>query len=228
VATSGDTIPLRQLEFHVSSCPDLEILDYVGVPGVVVSDRVVRRAHPDEEPQRLAARINQIFEEEGIGYRWVAGRLVRFDGEVTHELAVVPALTALATGRFGAAQAEFDAALTAFRRGDYRDTLTHANAALESVLKVLTGKTSGTAGDLIKEARRQGLIPKPLGGSVENLEKLMHGIPAIRGQEGSSHGLGERPAAADEQLAQLVLTVTAAVITFMVTSGAAGDAPASA
>jgi hypothetical protein len=56
----------------------------------------------------------------------------------------------------------------------------------------------------------------------------MHGIPAIRGQEGSSHGLGERPAAADEQLAQLVLTVTAAVITFMVTSGAAGDAPASA
>jgi hypothetical protein len=65
-------------------------------------------AHPAEEPQRLAARINQIFEEEGIGYRWIDGRLVRFDGEVTHELAVVPALTALATGRFGAAQAEFD------------------------------------------------------------------------------------------------------------------------
>jgi hypothetical protein len=60
------------------------------------------------------------------------------------------------------------------------------------VLKVLTGKTSGTAGDLIKEARRQGLIPKPLGAAVENLEKLMHGIPAIRGQEGSSHGLGDR------------------------------------
>lgn len=83
------------------------------------------------------------------------------------------------------------------------------------MLRVLTGKTSGPAGDLIREARQQGLVPKPLGASVENLEKLMHGIPAIRGQEGSSHGLGDRTGLADERLARLVVTMTTAVIVFL-------------
>ena len=55
----------------------------------------------------------------------------------------------------------------------------------------------------------------------------MHGIPAIRGQEGSSHGRGDRPTAANERLAQLVLTMTAAVITFLATTDASDGAVAS-
>src|SRR5439155_10747809 len=119
-------------------------------------------ADPLEEPQRLGARVNRIFKEEGIGYRWTDGRLVRFDGEIVHSEATVPALAALATGRFGAAQAEFEEAAADFGRGAWRDTITNANAALESVLKIVTAK-EGTAGDLIGEARRQGLIPNYLG-----------------------------------------------------------------
>jgi hypothetical protein len=135
VGTSADSLPVHQLQLHVASCPDLEILDYVDAV-FQVSAYIVERfggALLEEEVERLGARINQIFEEEGIGYRWIDGRLVRFDGEITHELAIVPALTVLATGHFGSAQAEFDGALSSFRRGDYRDTLTHANAAFESV-----------------------------------------------------------------------------------------------
>jgi hypothetical protein len=47
----------------------------------------------------------------------------------------------------------------------------------------------------------------------------MHGIPAIRGQEGSSHGLGDRTGLADERLARLVLTMTAAVVVFLADDG---------
>jgi hypothetical protein len=167
----------RQLPDHVDICPDLEVMDYIDAVFQISASIIEQQggADPVEEPHRLGREINKIVEEEGVGYRWTDGRLVRFDAEITHTQAVVPALAALANERFGAAGAEFDEAVGDFGRGAYRDALTNANAALESVLKVLTGNTSGTAGDLIREARRQELLPKPLGASVQNLEKLMHG-----------------------------------------------------
>lgn len=214
----------QQLPHHLEMCPDLEVIDYIDAV-FQVSASIVRPSgarDPDQEPRWLGAGINRIFEEEGVGYRWVDGRLVRFDEQIVHTEAMLPALAALATGRFGAAQSEFEEAVAAFGRGAWRDTLTNANAAFESVLKILTGK-NGTAGELIAEARRQRLIPKYLGASVENFEKLMHGLPAARGQQGSSHGLGTAPIEADERLARLVLTIAAALITFL-----ADDASASA
>lgn len=177
----------RQLPDHLGLCPDIEVIDYIDAVFQVSASIVEQSgaADPLEEPRRLGAGINRIFEEEGVGYRWTDGRLVRFDGQIVHTEAMLPALAVLSTGRFGAAQSEFEEAVADFGRGAYRDTLTNANAAFESVLQVLTGK-KGTAGDLIMEARRQGLIPKYLGTSVENFEKLMHGLPAARGQQSSS------------------------------------------
>lgn len=206
----------QQLPHHLEICPDLEVMDYIDAV-FQLSASIVEESgasDPDEEAPWLGAGINAIFEEEGVGYRWIDGRLVRFDEQIVHAQAMLPALSALSTGRFGHAQSEFDEAVADFGRGAYRDTLTNANAAVESVLQVLTGK-KGTAGELIAEARRQGLIPKYLGASVDNFEKLMHGLPATRSQQGSSHGLGTGPLEADERLARLVLTIAAALITFL-------------
>jgi hypothetical protein len=210
----------QQLSAHLAHCPDLEVMDYIDAV-FQQSGRIIERAggaDPLEEPHRLGASINKIFEEEGVGYRWTEGRLVRFDGEIVHSEAIVPALAALATGRFGAAQGEFEEAAADFGRGAWRDTITNANAALESVLKIATGK-EGSAGHLIGEARRQGLIPNYLGASAENLARLMHGVHATRSQQGSSHGLGNRAVEADERLGRLVLTMAAALITFLADDG---------
>jgi hypothetical protein len=88
------------------------------------------------------------------------------------------------------------------------------NAALESVLKIRTGK-EGAAGDLIKEALKQGLIPNYLAAGADALAKIMHAVNAARSQQGSAHGLGGRPPEADERLARFVLTTTAALITLL-------------
>ena len=149
---------LEQLQQHVLTCVDLEVLDYIDAviqKTASLAEKFGGRG-PDED---RVADLNRIFREEGIGYRHVDGRLVRFDGEITHAEAMVPALAALANGRFGEADREFDEALEDFGRGDYRGALTNANAAFESVLKVVTGK-EGVAGDLIKAARSQGLDPQ--------------------------------------------------------------------
>jgi roadblock/LC7 domain-containing protein len=210
----------QQLPAHLEMAPDLEVMDYIDAV-FQVSVAIIQRSggeDPSDTPRRRGAEINRIFEEEGVGYRWTDGRLVRFDGEVTHREAIVPALAVLATGRFGSAQAEFEEAVADFGRGSWRDTLTNANAAFESVLQIVTGKR-GLAGELIAEAKSQGLIPNYLGASVDNLAKLMHGVPAARGQQGSSHGLADRPVEADERLARLVLTMAAAWIVFLADGG---------
>jgi hypothetical protein len=207
----------HQLPAHLGRCPDNEVLDFVDAV-FQMSAHVIDGgggADPAEEPERLGEEVNSIFAEEGIGYRWVAGKIVRFDEGFTHEQAIKPAIELLAGGGFGAANEEFGAAVDAYRAERWRDAITNANAAFESVLKVVTGKPNLAAADLIREAKREGVIPGYLEASAENLERLMHAIPAARGQQGSAHGLGEKPVEADQHLAQLVLSLAAAFILFI-------------
>lgn len=218
VASSEARQPRRQLAAHLARCSDFEVLDLVDATvqkviqlltaGLVMGD-ITSDIHA------ISSRFNEICEEEGAGYRWSEGELVRFDSSATHELAVAPAMTLLADPEYANADAEFRRALECYRASAWRDAITNANAALESVLKLATGRSSGTAGFLIAEARRQGLIPRYTEGAAENLVRLMNLVPAVRGQQGSSHGLGDREMEADEHLAQLVVSTAAAFIVFI-------------
>jgi hypothetical protein len=212
---SGMT-PSRQLSGHLKVCPDIEVMDFIDLI-FQVSPAIDRGRHDGES---LATGINKIFRDEGVGYEVVDEQVVRTDGDITHGEAVVPAIRALASGRFGAAEEEFAKAVGYFATGDYRNTVIYANASFESVLKAVTG-TNGVAGDLIREARKQGLLPGHVGGTaVEGLEKVFHAIPAVRNQDGG-HGLGLDGAGADERVARFVLTTTAGAIVLLASAPAA-------
>jgi hypothetical protein len=215
--SKADISAESQLGAHLLICPDNEVLDFVSGVFQISSrlvDDIAGAEAAEEEAQAIGPLLNAIFEEEGIGYRWVAGQIIRFDEPVTHDLAIEPAMELLHDGAFGHANREFAAAMEAYRSGRWRDSITNANAAFESVLKIRTGKPNLTAGDLIHEAKRQGVIPAYLGAATEHLEKLMHIAPAVRGQE-AAHGLANRPSGADQHLAQLVVSITAAFVLFI-------------
>lgn len=215
VASTSDYDADRQIPAHLARCTDFEVLDFVDGVFQVLAQTSEGYAGIDYEVMKhTTTRLNAICEEEGVGYRWVDGELIRFDDPVTHAEAVEPAMELLAAGKFGHANAEFRRALECYRSGAWRDAITNANAAFESVLKVVTGKHNLTAGPLIAEARRQGVIPGYMQSSAENLEKVMNVVPAVRGQEGP-HGLGAREQAADESLARFVVTTSAAFIIFI-------------
>lgn len=215
VASSSDYDADRQVPAHLGRCTDFEVLDFIDAIFQLLAQSSEGYAGIDLEVlQHATSRLNAVCEEEGIGYRWADGELIRFDDPVAHAEAVEPAMKLLAPGTFGHANSEFRRALECYRSGDWRDAITNANAAFESVLKVVTGKPSLTAGPLIAEARRQGVIPGYMQSSAENLEKVMNVVPAVRGQEGP-HGLGEREQAADDHLARFVVTTTAAFIIFI-------------
>lgn len=213
--------PDRRLARHVAQCPDVEVIDFIDATVQLAQQLGLRSDDPDPFERMQPSPIdelNMIFEEEGVGYRWAAGQIVRFDGEVTPREAIMPAIAALARGHFGAAESEFSEAAASFARGAWRDTTTHANAALESVLKIKTGR-EGTAGELINEALKQGLIPNYLGRTADAIAKIVHGVNATRSQQGSVHGLGDREPEADERLARLALTMTEALIEFLADDG---------
>lgn len=208
------TTPLGQLNHHLSSCADIEVLDLIDAVFQLTAGMLDGREDAADEEERLTQEVNRIFREEGIGYERVVGTIARVDDEVAHREAIVPALRILATGRYGSANDEFAEAVADYSRGRWRDTLTHSNAAFESVLKVVTGE-KGEAGQLIRAAKSKGVIPTYLGKAADNLAALMHAVPAARGQQGSAHGLGPNPSEADERLARLVLVVAAAFIVFI-------------
>lgn len=218
VAKSAARKPKYQLGAHLERCSDFEVLDLIDgtvqkatdllTAGLVMGDI-------SDDIDAITNRFNEICEEEGIGYRWSEGELIRFDSATTHELAIEPAMTLLSDPKYSNADAEFRRALECYRSGAWRDAITNANAAFESVLKVATGRPNDTAASLIAEARRQGLLPAYTEGAAEGLGKVMNLVPAVRGQQGSSHGLGDRDAEADEALARLVVSTAAAFIVFV-------------
>jgi hypothetical protein len=218
VASTADVEAPRQLRYHVARCSDFEVLDFIDATVQKVVELLTATVvvgDIQEDINRITQRFNDICGEEGIGYRWSKGELIRFDSAAIHELAVEPAMVLLAEQKYANADAEFRRALECYRSGHWRDAITNANAAFESVLKIATGRSSGTAGSLIADTRQQGLIPAYGEAAAENLEKLMNLVPAIRGQQGSSHGLGDRAMEADEHLAQLVVAAAAAFMVFV-------------
>lgn len=90
-------------------------------------------------------------------------------------------------------------------------------------MKVATGMQHAQAGELIRKLRDNGTLPNYLGGGADALSKLLHLVPAARGQQSSAHGLGERALEADERLARLALTTSAAFIVFVADRPANGS-----
>ena len=217
VRSSAHMEAQRQIPEHLARCTDHEALDFIDGVFQVLAQTSEGFAGVDYEVmEHAAAGLNSILDEEGIGYRFTEGELIRFDDPVTHKEAVQPAMELLAGGQFGHANAEFRRALECYRSGNWRDAITNANAALESVLKVVTVKPKLTAGPLIAEAKRQGVIPGYMQTAADNLEKLMNVVPAVRSQEGA-HGLGEREQNDEEikHLARLIVPTAAAFIAYI-------------
>ena len=89
----------------------------------------------------VTEHVNGVLELRGVPYRLDRDLVCSFTGDETlHEVAVAPALAALADPRLAGARSEFEDALTKLGRGgpkDLEDTVEECRKAVESVMKVL-------------------------------------------------------------------------------------------
>jgi hypothetical protein len=145
------------------------------------------------------AELNGRFREEGLGYQFENGELIRVDNQYVHAEVVKPALRLLADPQFGKANEDFMAAHENYRHGKHKDCIVAAQRAFESTLKAIciakgwTFRPGDRASDLIKTVRAKGLFPDYLGNGFDSYIAMMKtGLPEIRNNAG---GHGEVPSA---------------------------------
>jgi hypothetical protein len=183
---------------HFFSCEDEEVLDFLEL---CFATQWNCGGNPTVDA------INEVFEEEGIGYGFTRFREVQgygaYDPGVAkayrkgedrlHAEVVLPCLRVLADPRFTTANSELLDAFAKIRKGAYSDAITSCGSAFESVLKSICAAKrwaydadGDTCATLLDACKTNGLFPgfyKP----------IFEAVGTIRNKLGDAHGRAQTP-----------------------------------
>lgn len=176
------------------------------------------RIKPDEAIEEL----NERFKENGIGYSFDAGEVIRIDSTYVHSEITKPTITLLSNQRFLGANEEYLKAHEHYRHGRNKECLTECLKAFESTMKVICEEKgwaynqTDTAKKLIQICFQNGLVPTFTQNQFTSLQNLLEsGIPTIRNKLGG-HGQGHTPQRVDDQMARYGLNLTGTNIIFLI------------
>jgi hypothetical protein len=212
--TSGDTervLDAIEMSFSVidSYCREWEFYGY---------------SHPTITPDQAIAELNARFKENGLGYQFENGQIIRVDSTIMHADVVRPTLTLLSDPAYAGPNAEFLAAHEHYRHGRYKESLNDSLKAFESTLKTICKKRgwtydpTDTAKKLLDVCFANSLLPPYLQSQYSSLRTLLESaVPTLRNKT-SGHGQGAQPVALPQHVAAYGLHLAAASILFVVTA----------
>ena len=185
-----------------------------GAPWYRVYDFVetvyVRLANSQEaaRAEQWANAVNEYFVENGVGWRLVNGQL-ESRGQEAFETAVDSARQALDEATLRTAKQEIHEALRDLSRRpepDLTGAVQHAMAALECTARQATNDARATLGEILR--RHPDIVPRPLDESLSRMWGYASEM-ARHIREGRTPGRSD---------AELVVTVAAAVCTYLAQS----------
>lgn len=169
--------------------------------------------------------LNVRMQQHSIGYQIENGRIIRIDSMFTHEEIIKSALHLFMDNRFASAEAEYLKAHESFRLGNYPEAVTQANSAFESCMKSICTiaewdyPPKARATDLVKVLRKNNLFPDYLERSFEQLcATLQSGLPMVRNEDSSAHGLGPKKRSTPAYVASYCLHLAASKMIFLIES----------
>lgn len=197
-----------EVRSHVDGCEWYEVYDIIeAIYGDLI--RESRKYSPaqdsDLHSQYFLDELNKYFLKKGIGWQLVEGE-IRVRGEQAFEDTLAGATnTLLESGRPTAAKEIRQALHDLSRRpeSDLTGALQHALAAVECVMRDVTGDPKATLGSLL--SRYKGTIPAPLDQAVEK-------IWGFASEQGRHLREGKEPT---QEEAELAVHVAAAVATYL-------------
>lgn len=199
-------------------------IDYV-LDGVELAMHAIsgfKGEYQQDEFVSLNGELNARFDEAGIGFQFVSGKIIQIDQQIIHKEIVLPALQLLHDKRFAGGNNEYLDAHQFYRNGDFESCLIECGKALESVLKVLgTERKWGinpndTASKLIAAAFSLGFVPMYMQAQFTALRSVLEsGTPVVRNKM-AGHGAGGQVRQVDRHLAAYQLHQTAAAIVFLI------------
>lgn len=201
--------PAQECEMYLKHGRDIEIL----LSLIELSIRSIPHFRSTLTPYTLKElRMNEVqaieelnlrFRENGVGYEFVNGIILRKDSEILHEEVVKPALYLLQEQDFDGALEEFLIAHEHYKKGHYGDCILNAGKAFESTMKTighkeawgLTGKEN--VSDLIQLLVQNQVIPG-------YLQTTLQGLGTLRNKVGG-HGQGPAPVPVPEHFVHYAL-----------------------
>lgn len=173
--------------------------------------------------QDAIQELNQRFKEEGVGYQYENGCMVRVDSQYIHAEAVKRALSLLAGDpTFAGPEDEFLVAHEHYRHGRVKESIVEALKAFESTMKAIcvartwTYDPKAAASGLIKTLFDNALIPRYLETHFAGLRQMLEaGVPTVRNKT-SGHGQGSTPVEVPGYVAAYALHMTATNIVMLV------------
>jgi len=143
-------------------------------------------------------------------------KMIRADSEFLHIETVRRPLSLLREAELSAAAQQFEEAVKEWSDANYADAITDANSAVETVMKFILKRESGTASQLIKELSKRGYLPPYLESGAAQLTDLMEMLARLRDAESDAHG---KLRIKQEQLpnyARLAINLAGSLIVFLV------------
>jgi hypothetical protein len=166
--------------------------------------------------------LNYRFKENGVGYYFENGKIIRTDSTYTHSEITKPTLALLINTKFIGANEEYLKAHEHYRHGRNKECLTECLKAFESTMKIIctekgwTFNPTDTANKLVQICFQNGLVPSFTQNQFSSLQNLLvSGIPPIRNKLGG-HGQGQTPQKVDDEMTRYALNLTGTNIIFLV------------
>jgi hypothetical protein len=174
------------------------------------------------EPDKAIEELNVRFKENGVGYSFESGELIRIDSTYLHSEVVKPTLSLLSSKKFGGVNEEYLNAHEHYRHGRNKECLNECLKAFESTLKTICKEknwpfaSTDTAKKLIQICFQNNLIPSFTQNQFTSLQNLLEsGIPTIRNKLGG-HGQGSVPQIVDDEMTRYALNLTGSNIIFLI------------
>jgi hypothetical protein len=198
---------------RITSCPWYRVYDIAEAFYAKLSV-LQRYGSKSGSATEFESKLNEVLYEHGIGWKMERGQIV-YRGDQPFEQTVASARQALQQSNRSTAENEVAEALSDLSRRptpDRTGAIQHSMAALECVARDISGDPKQTLGALLKSHGATLSIPRPLDTAVEKAWGYA--------SEVGRHLQEGREPSADE--AELVTTVCAAVVTYLVKKHGAG------
>jgi len=173
-------------------------------------------------PKEAINELNERFRENGIGYSYENGEIIRIDSTYVHSEVTKPAISLLYNSMFEGANEEYMKAHQHYRDGENKECLANCLKAFESTMKIICKEKSwafnqnDTSKKLIQICFQNNLVPSFTQNQFTSLQNLLEsGIPTIRNKLGG-HGQGAVPQKVDDEMTRYALNLTGANIIFLI------------
>ena len=209
------------LRFFLETEETEEVIDVVELSFQLIEQHLDKPVFLNIPSDKAIAELNHRFRENGVGYQYESGQIIRVDSQYLHSEAVKPALTMLSDTMYKGANAEFLSAHEHYRAGRYKECLNDCLKTLESSLKAICDKrgwgyaTKDTANRLVDIVFKNKLIPNFMQSHFSALRNTLEaGVPTLRNKLGG-HGQGTKEVPVPEHIAAYALHLTASNILFL-------------